>query len=222
MKTFIENDLKTMIGNEFDVIHIPDDLSKRCLMGVRKAELEMKKNKKKQWIRRMTTAAAAFVVCVLVFTQTTAADTVKGFFKDITRVDGAITGTAYEVGMDEIQIQCQGMEVHSEKITMNLQISFANAEQPPYSELAALQIGEGQILNEDGKIVYEIESEADMLQASDLESGSVCIGLDVDDSVFEKGQEYVLVIDTLYGHKKADAPLVIQGEWSIKLPSLTV
>lgn len=179
----------------------------------------MKKNRKKQWIRRMTTVAAAFVVCVLVFTQTTAADTVKGFFKEITRPDGSITGTAYEVGMDEIQIQCQGIEAESEKITMNFQIFFANSEQLPYSELEALQIGKGQILDAEGKIVHEIGFEADMLQASGIENGTVCVKLETDASVFESEQNYVLIINTLYGHKKADAPLVMQGEWTIKIPS---
>lgn len=210
MKRFIEDELNT--------IRIPDDLHRRCLAGVRKAEKDMERKRKKQWLRRIATSAAAFAVCVMFFTQTTAADTIKGFFKDIMRVDGAITGTAYEVGMDEIQIRYQETAVDSETSTFKIEAELMNPDQVPYSELEALQIGEGQILDEEGNIVYEIQLEANMLEASAIENGKVFLELKVSRSVLESNQNYVLKIHTLYGHKKADAPLYIYGEWEVKLP----
>ena len=210
MKRFIEDELNT--------IRIPDDLHRRCLAGVRKVEKEMKRKRKKQWFRRIATSAAVFAVCVLFFTQTTAADTVKGLFKDIMRADGAITGTAYEVGMDEIQIRYQETAVDSETLTFKIEAEFMNPDQVPYGELEALQIGEGQIFDEEGNIVYEIQLEANMLEASAIENGKVCLELNVSKSMLESGQNYTLKMYTLYGHKKADAPLYIYGEWEVKLP----
>lgn len=105
-------------------------------------------------------------------------------------------------------------------MSLKILMTFAKSDAPPYSELEALQFGEGQILDQDGNVVYEIQAEADMLSASVIESGSVVTELKMDKGILLNDQEYTLKINILYGHEKADAPLEIRGDWEIKIPSL--
>lgn len=97
--------MRNFIEGEFRSVEIPENLHERCCLGIQKAEGERTMKNKKTWMKRMSVAAAAFAVCVFAFNSSVIADTVRGMFRDIIRLDGVVTGTAYEVGVDEIQIQ---------------------------------------------------------------------------------------------------------------------
>lgn len=203
------------IEAEWDEIKIPAVLHETCKLGVRKAEREMKKNQKKTWIRRVSAAAAVFVVCLLIFNNNVVADMVKGFFKDIVRFDGAITGTAYEVGMDEIEIRCQEVIRRENDLNVILEVQIANPDQAPFPYIDSIQVGDLKISDSDGNKIEEMKFEADAAKAFIFNGEKVFIELNLRTDNYESENAYILDISTLYGHSKADAPLEIQGEWKV-------
>ena len=68
-------------------------------------EKNMIKPKNITWLKRAGTIAAVLTICAVTVVS---AGAIKGFFKDVTRWDGAVVGTEYvnatkEIKMDEIR-----------------------------------------------------------------------------------------------------------------------
>ena len=72
------------------------------------ADEKQGKSLKNAW--RRTAIAVAAVLCVALIGVPAAAGTFEGFFKDITRFDGAVVGVTYENATDEIRIEVSGAD----------------------------------------------------------------------------------------------------------------
>jgi len=148
-------------------------------------------------------AAAALTVCLCLTGLTALAGTekIKGYFKDIRRWDGAVTGTTYEQATEEIAVW---LTVTDNMIFVELQIQ--NPDVPPYREFDKFGIRHYEITDEQGNILQT--EDTDRLAA--LSGSCVSIGLPL--NTLTSGN-YILHIDELVGDKKADQPLALHGCW---------
>lgn len=213
--------MKEMIERELGRIEIPAELHERCAVGAHRAKREQSGEK----LRRMT-AVAAVLVCVMTLSHPTVADGIRGFFEDITGPGGAVTGTAYTPGVGELRLRVpEGGKF--------LEILFAHQGETPSGEAEPLAAG-AQILpyGKSGHIAAgvrmlpfdEIErfavearilcgdgAETAVTGEAEIVGGTACLLLP-----HLPAGEYTLIIDSLAGLSKAEAPLEIRGEWEIE------
>lgn len=214
--------MKPIIEEKLDAIEIPKNLHERCLEGVMKAKAEMdtslyeqklerrRKKEDKKYMKKMVVAAAVMLVCVLAVGNTTMADGIKGMFKDITRFDGAATGSEYINATDEVSITTGEVAVSETEVLLPMEIHFLNPQTAPFSEIEWVEIDTFEILNADGEVVI---SEEDINVVSSVNAGDAKLTLNVDADKLVGNEIYTLVIESFEGCKKADAPLPIKGEW---------
>lgn len=170
-------------------LDIPASLHERCAMGARSAARAQRTARLRQ-----LTAAAAATVCVLALSMPSIADSLRGFFSDIVRYDGAITGTAYAPGGDEILVSVSDGA---------LEITFGMPDEIPFRLLEGLAV-DAHILAADGsEILFTGEAE--------ITDGTTSLIL----PALPAGT-YTLTVDSLKGLSKADAPLEIRGTWHIE------
>lgn len=163
-----------------------------------------KKNIKKFTVKPVATAAAlALCLCVTGISAMAATGKLEGFFKDIKRWDGAITGTVYEQASDEVEIDTC---VEKDKLVVTLKMLQPN--EVPYSVLDNFGIEEYQIVDMEGNVI--MESSADMKMVPAGQSGIVEIEIPLDNV---KSGEYKLLVTKLIGGSKADQPLFLNGNW---------
>ena len=180
--------MKQTLDNELHSIEIPASLHDRCAQGVRMAA----QTHRRIHMKRLTAVAAA-AVCVLTLSLPSIADGIRGFFSDIIRWDGAITGTAYTPGEDEILLSVSDG---------TLEIAFGLPEEIPFRLLEHLRI-DACILSSDGSETL-FTGEAEIIGGTakfplpNLPDGS-----------------YTLTVDSLKGLSKADAPLEIRKVWNV-------
>lgn len=188
-------------------IQMPKDMQQRILNTCyEKMEEEfMEKTNSKinfRKFRKPIVAAASLGLCLCLAGGTAAlAGGKQGFFKDKIRWDGAVIGTTYEQATEEVQL-----EVSADANGVFAEVIFVDADRLPYRDLEAIGLRQYQILAEDGTVVLEgtktdvaeiMDGKANILLAREqLPSGT-----------------YTLVVTQLISEKKADAPLVIIGEW---------
>lgn len=180
--------MKQTFDNELHRIEIPTSLHDRCAEGVRRAAHERRSIQ----LKRMTAVAAA-AVCVLTLSLPSIADGIRGFFSDIIRYDGAITGTAYTPGEEEILLNVADGA---------LEITFRFPEEIPFRLLERLAV-DARILASDG-------SEALLTGEAEIVGGTAKLPLPA-----LPGGSYTLTIDSLKGLSKADAPLEIRKAWNM-------
>jgi hypothetical protein len=125
----------------------------------------------------------------------------EGFFKDITRWDGAVTGTTYEQATDEVEIVIAEV---SDSLKVN--ITFVDAKKAPYSYFDALGLHNYQILDQNGKMIVKGAETT----ATPINNGQVELSISLAD--IPTGV-YKLVVTELIGSAKADQPLVVKGNW---------
>lgn len=208
--------MKELTKKELEKIEIPDNLHERCAMGMKKAKQEEKKMKNgSKKIGKMAAAAAALAFCVFVGSNLAIADPVKGIFKDVTRWDGAVVGTAYEQATDEVRISVREVTLKEEKVQILVEMEFYNKENAPFIFLEELELGEFLILDEGGK---ELKLEgAVWTENAKIKDGKAEVILLVDAAKMQMDKSYTLVIESFYGLAKADAPIEIKGIWKMEL-----
>ena len=151
--------------------------------------------------RKPMVAAAALGLCLCLAGGTAAlAGGKQGFFNEIKRGAGRYN-LVYEQATEEIQVN-----VGTELSDVLVEVTFVDANKLPYSDLETIGLRQYQILAEDGTVVVE-GIKTDMIE---LVKGKATIWL--------AGEQlpsgtYTLVVTQLVAEKKADAPLVITGEW---------
>lgn len=185
-------------------IEMPVDMQERIIKNCyEKMETEvMKKNRKNIFQKPMVAVAAlALCLCVTGVSSLAATGKLEGFFKDITRWNGAITGTTYEQATDEVEIAIA--EVND---SLEVNITFVDAQKAPYSFFDTLGIRNYQILDQKGKaVVKKAETNAEAIS-----NGQVKVLIPLEDI---PAGEYRLEITELVGSAKADQPLVVSGTW---------
>jgi len=169
-------------------LDIPASLHERCAMGARSAARAQRTVR----LRQLTVAAAA-TVCVLALSMPSIADSLRGFFSDIIRWDGAIIGTAYTPGEDEILLSVSDGA---------LEITFVMPDEIPFRLLEGLAV-DAHILAADG-------SETLFTGEAEITDGVASLIL----PALPAGT-CTLTVDSMKGLSKADAPLLLKGAWTV-------
>jgi len=198
-------DMKGFAKN-MQTIEMPDEMQARILDSCYKKinqEMEYKTMTKKanRSCKKPLATAAAIALCICIGGVTAIAATGKGFFKDIVRWDGAITGITYEQATDEI-------EVVVAEVTDSLTVvaTVVDPTMVPYRTFDEMRIGSYKIVDSLGNVVVEGVSN-EMLP---YENGQITVSIPLES--LESGT-YKLIIDSFVGGSKADQPLVMSGNW---------
>lgn len=194
MKRFAEEVKKIEMSAEMQ-----ERIMKNCY---RKMEEENMKNGKNSFKKPMVAVAAlALCLCVTGLSALAATGKLQGYFKDITRWDGAVTGTTYEQATDEVKIA-----VTEVADMLGVNIAMLEAGKAPYGFFENLGIHNYEIIDMNGKIVVKgAETEA-----AAINDGQVKVLISLEDV---PTGEYKLIITELIGSAKADQPLVVKGNW---------
>lgn len=179
-----------------------DRIIQNCYVQMEESIMS-KKNKRCVFKNPMVTAAS-LVMCLFLTGVTALAVTGKleGFFKDVIRWDGAVTGTTYEDATDEICIH-----VYSEiDDQLTVVVELVDSMMIPYSALEQMGMLSYEIIDKSGKIVHKGKEK----ELFDISEGSISMNISLMD--IPEGN-YKLKISEIVGSKKADQPLSIHGNW---------
>lgn len=163
------------------------------------------------------TAVAAVVVCAIsvCFCIPSVAFSVEGFYKDIVRWwDGAVVGGEYQNATQEIQIKASQAVVEDGKWMIPLSVTFlAMGDKEPYIYLAGGEaaLGDFRIIDRSGTEIYASTGQQET--AGVLEDGKTLLKQPVEMETLAKGDEYRLVVESIYGLQKAEQPLEMKGHW---------
>lgn len=186
-------------------IEMPKEMRKRIIGNCKKQMEEERmsrtqKNKKPMFQRPLTVVASvALCVCVVGVTALAASEKLQGFFKDVKRWDGAVTGTTYENATEEIKV-----EVAVEGETIEVYVEAQDPTKAPYGFFDILEIGTYEIVDNQGNIV-DISAEP-----AQWDAGKATIEMSAEDL---PAGSYTLIIHEFVGSAKADQPLPIRGNW---------
>ncbi len=187
------NELKRAV----EEIKMPDEVRKRI---IRRCREERKTGSAVKKLRSKGLAALVAVVCLCLAAVVGAAGS-GGFFRNILRWDGAVTGTEYEQASDEIELTA---EVSGGELTVTA--IMLKSDDVPYSELESLGVGSFRITGEDGRTVFE----GGPTEMCAVDGGRAEIKIPLPDMA---AGNYTLYVDAFTGGAKADQPLTIRGEW---------
>lgn len=187
-------------------IEMSDEMQARILDNCYKKinrETEYKTMTKKinRFFKKPLATAAAIALCLCIGGVTAIAATGKGYFKDIIRWDGAITGTAYELATDEIEIKV--LDVTD---SLTVVATVVDSTMVPYMTFDEMRIGSYKIVDSLGNVVIEGVSN-EMLP---YKNGQITVFIPVEN--LESGT-YKLIVDSFVGGSKADQPLTVSGNW---------
>ena len=190
------------IKNTAEKIVMPEDMKRRIIANC-KAEISQTRKEaimKNTMFKRPAAVFAAMAICLsLSVTALAATGALKGFFRDIKRLDGAVIGTTYEQATDEITLK-----VNVDGDTLIAVASFT--DKAPFTA-EEMGIGDYQIVDGSGNVVKD-GSYTEYAKIIDGQA-EIKIGLsDIDDG------SYKLVINSFIANKKADQPLIVSGNWN--------
>ncbi len=123
----LENKLRKHAQATKSVMHPPFDLKEE----INNMEAHAM-SKPKSIIKRTVVIAAVLALCIITFTITPLANPIKGFFKDIIRFDGAITGTQYENATNEIKVDVLELTTENDNVIIPLELTFENPTEAPF------------------------------------------------------------------------------------------
>lgn len=163
------------------------------------------KSKKTVFYKRPMNLVAALVLCVCLSGAIVLASTgaLQGFFADIISWNGAVVGTTYEQATSEIE-----MKVTDIGNTLEVELTMLYPERAPYSEFKEFGIKSYKIVDMNDKVILK-ETTTDMVKIAD---GKVTVSIPFDNV---SNGDYKLVVSKMSGGKKADQPLVLNGDWEI-------
>lgn len=162
-----------------------------------------KNNTTKSFKKYMIAASLALCVCLTGATTLAATGKLQGFFKDITRWDGAVVGTSYEQATDEINVS-----VIAATDELIVTAKMVNPTSAPYSFFETFGIESFEIVDSEGKTV--IEGEYSTTKMTEILRDKAIISIPLDNLATDT---YKLIITEFVGASKADQPLVISGNW---------
>ncbi len=170
-------------------------------------------SKPKFTIKRTMAIAAVLALCLVVVCMTPLASSIKGFFSDIIRFDGAITGTKYENATNDIKVDVLEVTSENGNVIIPLELSFENPTEAPFPYIQEIAISEYKILDNSDKVISKEKISVDEASKGIVSNGTVLVELSTADKKMTSGEEYTIVIEKMYGLSKADAPLHITGTW---------
>ena len=207
--------MRESLEEKMNQIEVPTTLHNRCRIGINNAkkEREERQMNKKNIIRTVLATAAVAGVCILTTGNTAIGNTVKGFFKDVTRWDGAVVGTEYLQATEEIKMDVVQASVENGTTQLCLEVTFVEKEQIPWKYIEEMALGSYKILDEEGKEIITVENEATEGVKGTIVDGKMQIVFEVEPLL--EDIEYTIVVESMYGLGKADAPLKITGNWEV-------
>ena len=170
-------------------------------------------SKPKFTIKRTMAIAAVLALCLVVICMTPLASSIKGFFSDIVRFDGAITGTKYENATNDIKVDVLELTSENGNLNIPLGLTIQNPTEAPFPYIQEISVSEYKILDNNNKEIVKIKLSAEDGDKGIISDGKVLITLSLDSKKIKSGEEYTIVIEKMYGLAKADAPLHITGTW---------
>lgn len=141
------------IKQEIDKIQIPKNLRERSQIGIQKASSEMNKSvKKPQLIKWISGVAVVFILVLgfLLISDSSLANSIKSFFKDITNNQGEVTGTEYAQASKDISVKILEPITSTNNLVYPIVVTFQNADIPPYNVTEAFTLGEYRIIDNSG------------------------------------------------------------------------
>lgn len=209
----LENKLRNHAKKAKSVMQAPFDLKEEIKNMERQA---MKKHRNRRMIKRTVAVAVVFALCIITFTMMPLANSLKGFFKDIIRFDGAITGTKYENATNDIKIDVLELTFDNGNTIIPLELTFKNPTEAPFRCIQEVAICEYKIMDSKNKVIAKSKLSVEEGEKGIVKNGEVLVNLLVNDKDMILGEEYTILIEKMYGLAKADAPLHITGVWECK------
>lgn len=173
-------------------------------------------SKPKITMKRTFAIAAVLALCIVPVAMTPLANSIKGFFSDIIRFDGAITGTQYENATNDIKVDVLELSSENGNAIIPLDLTFENPNEAPFPYIQEVVIAEYKILDSKDKEMIKAKHSAEDGEKGTVSAGKVSVNLSINDKDLTAGEEYTIVIEKMYGLAKADAPLHITGVWECK------
>ena len=204
----LENKLRKHAETTKSVMQPPFDLKEEI-----KNMEERTMSKPKITTKRTLAIAAVLALCLVTVCMTPLANSIRGFFSDIIRFDGAITGTQYENATNDIKIDVLEVTSENGNVIIPLELSFENPTEAPFPYIQEVAVSEYKIVDSNNKEIIKTKLSAEEGDKGTIADGKVLVNLSLNDAKLKSGEEYTIVIDKMYGLSKADAPLHITGTW---------
>lgn len=212
----LENRLRGHAQNTIEKIESPFNLKN----VVNKKEINklegrsMNKYKNVDWIKRAATIAAVVSICLI---TVVAANPEKGFFKDVTRFDGAIRGTEYVNAQNEVTFKVIQDEEGNE--TFELEVEFVKKDVAPFKYIQEIVIPEYKIVNEKDEEILSVKNSLENATKATVEDGKVLLKLTIPEEITSQieSQKHFIEIENIYGLAKTEQPLKISGGWKVEL-----
>jgi len=190
------------------VMQAPFDLKKE-----NKNMEERTMSKPKITTKRTLAIAAVLALCLVVVCMTPLASSIRGFFSDIIRFDGAVIGTQYENATNDIKVDVLEVTSENGNVIIPLELSFENPTEAPFPYIQEVAVSEYKIVDSNNKEIIKTKVSATDGKKGTINNGKVLVNLSLNDTKLKSGEEYTIVIEKMYGLAKADAPLHITGTW---------
>ena len=207
----LENKLRKHAETTKSVMQAPFDLNEEI-----KNMEERTMSKPKITIKRTMAIAAVLALCLVIVCMTPLANSIRGFFSDIVRFDGAITGTQYENATNEIIVNAMELTTDNGNDIIPLELTFENPNEAPFAYIQEIAVSDYMVLDETTGEILKLECYPEYSGKGTIKDGNALVNLSLNDTKFKSGKEYILVIEKMYGLAKADAPLHIIGNWKCK------
>lgn len=204
----LENKLRKHAVTTKSVMQAPFDLNEE----IKNMEVHTM-SKPKITMKRTLAIAAVLALCIITVTMTPLANSIKGFFSDIVRFDGAVTGTKYENATNDIKVDVLELTFENGNVIIPLDLTFENPTEAPFPYIQEVAVSEYKILDKNNKEVIKTKVSAEDGNKGTVSKDKVVVNLSLNDAKLKSGEEYTIVIDKMYGLSKADAPLHITGTW---------
>ena len=209
----LENKLRKHAETTKSVMQAPFDLNEE----IKNMEVNtMSKPKGRITMKRTFAIAAVLALCIIIVTMTPLANSIRGFFSDIVRFDGAITGTKYENATNDIKVDVLELTFENGNVIIPLDLTFENPTEAPFPYIQEVAVSEYKILDNNNKEIIKTKVSAEDGEKGTVNDGKVLVNLSTNDAKLKLGEEYTIVIEKMYGLSKADAPLHITGRWECK------
>lgn len=194
-----------MLMEKLKKIEMTEEMKKRI---IKKCYVEEEKNRMSEKENRCTFKRPMIVITTLILclcltgvTALAATGKIKGFFKDITRKDGAIIGTLYEQATDEIVLSVLGVDDE-----LKVLVTMIKPKMVPYITFETFGFKSYKILDTSDKVIMEGE----MTKMVEVIDGEVSINIALENIPSGK---YKLIVDRMVAGAKAEQNLEISGNW---------
>lgn len=230
--------MSNKVKQELGKIEIPKELHDRSKIGIRKASYEFKgRGKMNKFLKGLGVAAAVAILSISLLATVNPgfASSLQGFFKDIANWQGVVTGTEYNQATEEIDVKIAEPLVKNNHFVLPITVTFEEAEKAPYNVAEALTFGEFKVISHNEVEITEEQIQVEPVSKEDfnfeigdshkllteIENNNPNIrvfqaNLVIDKKLLNSNDKFILIINSFFEHKKADAPLEVKGEWQLE------